>query len=177
MPYGSPLAVVPRIAHECVSDMFTIAASRKLARVSRDSPGKPGLLVVVCVAVLVGFGFLGSRGIWDPDEGRYTNVALNMVDGGDWVNPRRNDDVDHWTKPPLTYWAIAASTELFGDPPFDDDSLAQELAEAEPGVVFVVPEKHWPAVERSIGALGYRLVRLGEPYRERIFFAVAANRP
>jgi len=83
-----------------------------------DSPGKPGLLVVVFVALLVGFGFLGSRGLWDPDEGRYTNVALNMVDSGDWVNPRRNDDVDHWTKPPLTYWAIAASTELFGRNPW-----------------------------------------------------------
>ena len=79
-----------------------------------DPPGKPRLLVVVFVALFVGFGFLGSRGIWDPDEGRYTNVALNMVDSGDWLDPRRNDDVDHWTKPPLTYWAIAASTELFG---------------------------------------------------------------
>ena len=71
--------------------------------------------------------------------------------------------------------SIAAVPEAGFNPPFDDDSLAQELAEAEPGVVFVVPEKHWPAVERSIGALGYRLVRLGEPYRERIFFAVAGH--
>ena len=77
-----------------------------------------GLIVVACVALIVGFGLLGSRGIWDPDEGRYTNVALNMLDSGDWIDPQRNGDVGHWTKPPLTYWAIAASVELFGPNPW-----------------------------------------------------------
>jgi 4-amino-4-deoxy-L-arabinose transferase-like glycosyltransferase len=75
-------------------------------------------LIVACVALIVAFGLLGSRGIWDPDEGRYTNVALNMLDSGDWVDPRRNDDVGHWTKPPLTYWAIASSVQLFGRNPW-----------------------------------------------------------
>lgn len=56
----------------------------------------------------------GLRGIWDPDEGRYTNVALQMIDSGDWINPHRTDAVGHWTKPPLTYWAIAASILAFG---------------------------------------------------------------
>lgn len=73
----------------------------------------PAVLVTI-VSLLLGLGFLGTRAIWDPDEGRYTNVALNMLDSGDWVHPRRNDDVGHWTKPPVTYWAIAASTGLFG---------------------------------------------------------------
>ena len=77
-----------------------------------------GLIVVACVALIVGFALLGSRGLWDPDEGRYTNVALNMLDSGDWMDPQRNDDVGHWTKPPLTYWAIAASVELFGRNPW-----------------------------------------------------------
>ena len=59
----------------------------------------------VRVALLIAFSlvFLGSRGIWDPDEGRYTNVAINMVESGDWITPRRTDDVAHWTKPPMTY--------------------------------------------------------------------------
>lgn len=74
--------------------------------------------VVACAALIVAFGLMGSRGIWDPDEGRYTNVALNMLDSGDWVDPRRNDDVGHWTKPPLTYWALAASMGLFGRNPW-----------------------------------------------------------
>jgi 4-amino-4-deoxy-L-arabinose transferase-like glycosyltransferase len=63
-------------------------------------------------------GFLGGRGIWDPDEGRYTNVGLTMLDTGDWLNPKRSHDVGHWTKPPLTYWAIASSVAAFGRTPW-----------------------------------------------------------
>lgn len=65
-------------------------------------------------AITCALFFLGSRGLYDPDEGRYTNVALQMLDTGDWVEPRRNEDTGHWTKPPLTYWAIAASIGTFG---------------------------------------------------------------
>jgi hypothetical protein len=73
----------------------------------------PGMRVAA-VALVLAFAFLGSRGIWDPDEGRYTNVALTMLDTGDWLTPHRNYEVGHWTKPPLTYWAIASSVAAFG---------------------------------------------------------------
>lgn len=69
---------------------------------------------IALLAVVLAFSCLGSRGLWDPDEGRYTNVAIEMLDSGDWVTPRRNDDTGHWTKPPLTYWAIASSLSVFG---------------------------------------------------------------
>ena len=75
-------------------------------------------LRVALLALTLALVFLGTRGIWDPDEGRYTNVALNMLDSGDWLNPRRNHEVGHWTKPPLTYWAIAASVRVFGQNPW-----------------------------------------------------------
>lgn len=55
-----------------------------------------GLLLVLLLVAASG------RGLWDPDEGRYTNVALNMLDSGDWVHPMRNHHSHHWTKPPLT---------------------------------------------------------------------------
>ena len=77
----------------------------------------PGARIAV-MAVVLALGFLGTRGIWDPDEGRYTNVALNMLDSGDWLNPRRSEEVGHWTKPPLTYWAIASSVVVFGQTAF-----------------------------------------------------------
>ena len=73
---------------------------------------------IAILAMLLGLVFLGHRGIWDPDEGRYTNVALNMLDSGDWLNPRRSEDVGHWTKPPMTYWAIASSVAVFGPNPW-----------------------------------------------------------
>lgn len=81
------------------------------------APRSPMLWIALLACVLALAG-LGLRGIWDPDEGRYTNVAMNMLSSGDWLNPHRNDDVGHWTKPPLTYWAIASSVGLLGHTPF-----------------------------------------------------------
>lgn len=65
-------------------------------------------------ALLMALSFQGARGLWDPDEGRYSNVALEMVDTGDYLTPRRNDDAMHVTKPPVTYWTMAASVQAFG---------------------------------------------------------------
>ena len=70
---------------------------------------------LVLLALALAFGFLGTRGLYDPDEGRYTNVALTMLESGDWINPQRNEDTGHWTKPPMTYWAVAASPGTFGN--------------------------------------------------------------
>ncbi len=70
------------------------------------------------LALALAFTLLGARPIWDPDEGRYSNVALNMLESGDWVHPMRNHEEGHWTKPPLTYWAIAASVGGLGYTPF-----------------------------------------------------------
>lgn len=72
----------------------------------------------VLLCLLLAFGFLGTRGIWDPDEGRYTNVALTMLDSGDWLDLKRNEDTGHWTKPPATYWLIAGSIATFGRTPW-----------------------------------------------------------
>jgi len=69
---------------------------------------------IATLALVLALGFLGQRGIWDPDEGRYTNVALHMLDSGDWIDPHRSHKIGHWTKPPLTYWTIAASVTVFG---------------------------------------------------------------
>ncbi|PZQ33381.1 MAG: glycosyltransferase [Stenotrophomonas acidaminiphila] len=76
------------------------------------------LHTLVAIGLILTFTFLGLRGIWDPDEGRYTNVALTMLDSGNWLDPMRNEDTGHWTKPPLTYWLIAASVATFGQTPW-----------------------------------------------------------
>lgn len=58
--------------------------------------------------------FQGERGLWEADEGRYTVVAMEMLRQGDWIVPHLNREQPHWTKPPLTYWAIAASVSALG---------------------------------------------------------------
>jgi len=64
--------------------------------------------------VLMAFAFQGSRGIWEPDEGRYTAAGLNMLESGDWLVPTIDGEHPHLTKPPITYWAIASSVGLLG---------------------------------------------------------------
>jgi 4-amino-4-deoxy-L-arabinose transferase-like glycosyltransferase len=60
------------------------------------------------------FAFQGTRAIWEPDEGRYTATALNMLESGDWLVPTLDGERPHLTKPPIVYWSIAASITAFG---------------------------------------------------------------
>src|SRR5262245_8772063 len=69
----------------------------------------------LCALLLVlAFAFQGSRPLYDADEGRYTTIALNMLDSGDYVVPRLDPDHPHYAKPPMAYWALAGSFALFG---------------------------------------------------------------
>ena len=56
---------------------------------------------------------LGGWGLVDPDEGRYAEVAREMLARHDWVTPTLNY-VKFFDKPPLLYWSIAASYSVFG---------------------------------------------------------------
>lgn len=79
-----------------------------LASSSRGNWLVAGFLLVLALA------FQGSRPLFDPDEGRYTAVALQMLESGNWLMPQFNVYQDHLTKPPMTYWALATSMALFG---------------------------------------------------------------
>lgn len=68
----------------------------------------------LCVLTpMILFAQLGTRGLNEPDEGRYAEVGREMAAGGSWLVPHLNG-FEHLSKPPLTYWAIAASIRLFG---------------------------------------------------------------
>ena len=74
------------------------------------------LLSLLLVVAVVGlwFGTLGSRHLANPDEGRYAEIAREMVASGDWVTPRLNG-FKYFEKPPLQYWATAMAYRLFGE--------------------------------------------------------------
>ncbi len=57
--------------------------------------------------------WIGSHALFTPDEGRYSEVAREMVTSGDYVTPRLNG-VAFLDKPALYYWLQAASIKLFG---------------------------------------------------------------
>jgi 4-amino-4-deoxy-L-arabinose transferase-like glycosyltransferase len=59
------------------------------------------------------FILLGSRALNEPDEGRYSEIAREMIETGDWVVPHLWY-LPHLDKPPMTYWLVAGSMKLFG---------------------------------------------------------------
>ena len=69
------------------------------------------LLLVAASALLVVEP--GRVALFEPDEGRYAEIPREMIASGDWVTPRL-DGFPYFEKPPLHYWLVAASFELFG---------------------------------------------------------------
>jgi 4-amino-4-deoxy-L-arabinose transferase-like glycosyltransferase len=70
-------------------------------------------LLLLLLSVVIAFAFQGSHGLFDPSEGRYAEVAREMLESGNFLEPTL-DFQPHFTKPPLTYWAAAAGLKLFG---------------------------------------------------------------
>ena len=62
---------------------------------------------------IVLFFSLGQRGLNEPDEGRYAEIAREMVTSGDWMVPHLNG-IEHFQKPPMIYWSTALSMIIFG---------------------------------------------------------------
>ena len=59
------------------------------------------------------FILLGSRSLNEPDEGRYSEIAREMIETGNWLVPHFWY-LPHLDKPPMAYWLVAASMKLFG---------------------------------------------------------------
>jgi len=59
------------------------------------------------------FGALETRALFWPDEGRYAEIAREMLASGDYVTPRLNG-LKYFEKPPLQYWFSALGFRVFG---------------------------------------------------------------
>lgn len=79
---------------------------------SRASQGRLALLGLVILSALY-LGEISGYPLQDPDEGRYAEIPREMIESGDWVTPRLNYVV-YFEKPPLMYWLVALSFEVFG---------------------------------------------------------------
>lgn len=83
-------------------------------RVAERSNGSvwPALAIVIAVSAFMLFRNLGYP-LLEPDEGRYAEIAREMVVSGDWVVPRFLHK-PYLDKPPMFYWLCAGSFRLFG---------------------------------------------------------------
>ena len=68
------------------------------------------ILLLALIVTLLG---IGSYGLYEPHEGHFAMVGREMVWRDDWITPHLNGS-PYLNKPPLLYWAIALSTEIFG---------------------------------------------------------------
>lgn len=93
--------VIPRTQEQEAS-----SAGRGEARAARV-----WLLLLAGAALYL--GFLGAYPLLDPDEGRYAEIAREMLESGDLLTPRLNY-VDYFEKPPLFSWLQAVSLGLLG---------------------------------------------------------------
>ena len=73
-----------------------------------------GLFLILLLGyMVVYFFYLGHRPLNVPDEGRYPEVAREMLKYGQWITPKVNG-VPFLDKPPLYYWFEACSMGLLG---------------------------------------------------------------
>ncbi len=85
---------------------------------SVEGPRTEKKIFAVFAAVLCLAGFLlmfrlGERSLRNPDEGRYAEIAREILQSGDWVKPTLYG-VGYFRKPVLFYWLVASSFKAFG---------------------------------------------------------------
>lgn len=71
------------------------------------------ILLLALVYGLLWFGTLNYRHLIPSDEGRYAEMAREMLVTGDWVTPRYNG-YKYFEKPTLQVWATATAFKAFG---------------------------------------------------------------
>ncbi len=71
------------------------------------------LLALAAILAFSWFFSLDYRDLIRPDEGRYAEIAREMLVTGDWMTPRLNG-FKYFEKPALQYWATAAAFGAFG---------------------------------------------------------------
>ena len=69
---------------------------------------------ILAAAVLARLLSMAFVPLMDTSEPRYAEIARLMAVSGDWITPWFEPGSPFWGKPPLSFWAQAASIKLFG---------------------------------------------------------------
>lgn len=71
------------------------------------------LILLIAIAVVFLSVHIGSRALWDPDEGRYAEMGREVLVLNDWVTPHLNYLL-YFEKPMMFPWMEAISQKIFG---------------------------------------------------------------
>jgi 4-amino-4-deoxy-L-arabinose transferase-like glycosyltransferase len=74
---------------------------------------KTVLWVLFIAFGILWFYVLGARTLVPTDEGRYAEMAREVIATGDWITPRLNG-IKYFEKPMLQVWVTAAAFKAFG---------------------------------------------------------------
>jgi 4-amino-4-deoxy-L-arabinose transferase-like glycosyltransferase len=145
----------------------------------RLTRGYRAALCTIAAAVLYLTG-LGRPALWEPDEGRYAEVAREMAISGDYVTPR-NDWVRYFEKPPLVYWITAASLKVLGTNEFAVRCQAAVFSAGQVGIteafgeiLFGVTAGLLAALALALSPLFFAFARFATPDPVLAFFFTAA---
>lgn len=99
---------------DCVRELLGAPGATSGAAATAPPIGRRAWAIVAAFVLLGVLLSLSPWGLWDPDEGRYADVARLMLELHDFVTPRVNGVV-MLDKPPLVYWVTAASLAVWGN--------------------------------------------------------------
>jgi 4-amino-4-deoxy-L-arabinose transferase-like glycosyltransferase len=132
------------------------------------------------LALLLYLTGLGRPALWEPDEGRYAEIAREMVVSHDYITPR-NNFVRYFEKPPLVYWLTAAALKVFGQNEFAVRLQAAIASVGQVAIVAALGERMFGAITGILAALTLALsplffafARFATPDPALAFFLTAA---
>ncbi|WP_225721768.1 glycosyltransferase family 39 protein [Candidatus Vallotiella sp. (ex Adelges kitamiensis)] len=77
------------------------------------TPSQKSFIQLMLIFALIWFLQLNYRHLIPSDEGRYAEIAREMLVTGDWITPRYNG-YKYFEKPPLQIWFNALTFSFFG---------------------------------------------------------------
>jgi 4-amino-4-deoxy-L-arabinose transferase-like glycosyltransferase len=112
----------------------------------------PLLLGLFLVGLVLFFYQLGAADLMDPDEGRYAEIAREMLTLHDWLIPHLNL-LPYLEKPPMVYWLTAVSFKVFGFTAFAARLPSALSALAGLFLAYWLGRALWGSVPGILGAL------------------------
>ena len=115
------ISAIQSVARLWFSDTMFPAepASYKSSRGKHESPRgivRLGRIAAWSVLLLLTLAMLGNQisyPLFEPDETRNAQLALNILDSGQWMALQLHGQ-HYWDKPPLMAWLTATSYKVFG---------------------------------------------------------------
>ena len=149
-----PLCLLARgwiAARTTVADVERASPSLEVAPRQRGLARFESPAWVLCLLALWLLVSLGWRPLLLPDEGRYGNVAREML-AGDWMVPTLNG-LPFFHKPPLLYWLDMAAMQVFGVNAFAARS-GPAFGAWLMGASLYLGMRHWQGPRSAVLALG-----------------------